>query len=95
MKKGTVLLNTEALANDPFRMSIFMGRYKNHKNDTMKLLVLDSGRPTIIREEIKKLCTTLIPVGYVDIMEEVKGIMLKAFEKAEADLPKQAKEQIA
>lgn len=28
MKKGTVLLNTEALANDPFRMSIFMGRYK-------------------------------------------------------------------
>ena len=41
MKKGTVLLNTEALASDPFRMSIFMGRYKNHKNDTMKLLVLD------------------------------------------------------
>ena len=95
MKKGTVLLNTEALASDPFRMSIFIGRYKNHKNDTMKLLVLDGGRPTIIREEIKKLCTTLIPVGYVDIMEEVKGIMLKAFEKAEADLPKQAKEHIA
>lgn len=95
MKKGTVLLNTEALANDPLSHEYFHGKVQNHKNDTMKLLVLDSGRPTIIREEIKKLCTTLIPVGYVDIMEEVKGIMLKAFEKAEADLPKQAKEHIA
>lgn len=95
MKKGTILLNTEALASDPFRMSIFMGKYKNHKNDTMQLLVLDNGRPTIIREEIKKLCTTLIPVGYVDIMEEVKNMMLSAFEKTQEDLPKMAKEYIA
>ena len=84
MKKGTILLNTYAGADNPLRVSLFIGRQSRGEKRTVTTLYVHDGKLKKATFEASSLLQTLIPVGYTDVLnrftEEIENILNQPYE---------------